>query len=670
MSEPLPAEFVPIGMGEPQTKGFRLWLRQFENFGVTAALLAMMLLPVLESVLRKTLHTGISGATLIVQQFTFIVGMLGGAIAARDGRLLALSALTTVLHGRVKTAATIFSQSFAAAVSVFLCLASVQFVRSEIPTGEVIAYGIKTWVVQLLLPIGFGVIAARLWWHSARTWRSRAVALALLAAFIAAAVWLPVPVEKLKWPALGLLLLATVLGAPVFTTLGGAAMILFWADGTPIAAVPLTHYSLVVNPSLPTIPLFTLAGYFLAEGGASHRLVRVFNALFGQIRGGPAIVTALVCAFFTSFTGGSGVTILALGGVLMPVLIAAKYRERTALGLLTGAGSLGILFPPCLPLILYAIIASQAKASITIQQMFLGGLLPGFLMVALAIWWGVAAGPKLQKDRRPFDFREAWRAVWVAKWELLLPVVALVALFGGFATPVEAAAVTALYAFIVETVVYRDLKMFGGRASRLRGRSRFGAAKARRAAAQQELRPPGEVEAAEATDAPTPPKTVLQVVADCGLLVGGVLLILGVALGFTQYLVDAQVPDHAVAWATTAIKSKWLFLLGLNVVLLFVGGLVEIYAAIVVVVPLLVPLGLAFGIDPIHLGIIFLANMELGFLAPPVGLNLLLASYRFNKPMVEVMRAVLPMLGVQFIGVLLITYVPPLTTFLPRLFGR
>jgi tripartite ATP-independent transporter DctM subunit len=605
--------------------GWRRVCRDGENWGVTLALLTMIFLPVLESVLRKTIHRGISGAPLLVQQLTFIVGMLGGAVAARDGRLLALSALTAVLHGRVKTVATVFSQSFAAAVTAFLCVASVQFVRSEIPTGDIIAYGIKAWHMELLLPAGFGVIAARLWWHASRTLRGRTVALLLIAAFVAIALWLPVSPAKLKWLALGFLLLATVLGAPVFTTLGGAAMILFWGEGVSIAAVPLTHYSLVTNPSLPTIPLFTLAGYFLAEGGASERLVRVFNAMFGTIRGGPAIVTSMVCAFFTSFTGGSGVTILALGGVLMPVLLAAKYRERTALGLLTGAGSLGILFPPCLPLILYAIIASQAKAQVTIEQMFLGGILPGALMVGLAIWWGVAAGPKHEATGQRFSAREAWRATWQAKWELLLPVVALVALFGGFATPVEAAAVTALYAFIVETLVYRDLKLF---------------------------------------------KDVPRVVTDCGLLVGGVLLILGVALGFTQYLVDAQVPDHAVAWATGAIHSKWLFLLGLNVVLLFVGGLVEIYAAIIVVVPLLVPLGLAFGVDPIHLGIIFLANMELGFLAPPVGLNLLLSSYRFNKPMVEVMRAVLPMLGVQFVGVLLITYVEPMTTWLPRLFGH
>ena len=609
----------------PVLTGWRRGVRDTENVGVTVALFVMMLLPLLEVISRKIHHAGIAGAPLIVQQFTFIVGMLGGAIAARDCRLLALSALTSVVHGRAKSAMIVFSQSFAAAITAFLCVASVIFVNDMRQSADVIAFGIKTWYVQLLLPVGFGVIAVRLWWHAAKTWRGRLVAVVLVAAFVAIALWMPVSPEKMKWPALGLLLLATVLGAPVFTTLGGAALILFWGEGVSIAAVPLTHYSLVTNPSLPTIPLFTLAGYFLAEGGASQRLVRVFNSLFGQIRGGPAIVTALVCAFFTSFTGGSGVTILALGGVLMPVLIAAKYRERTALGLLTGAGSLGILFPPCLPLILYAIIASQAKAQITIEQVFLGGIIPGFVMVALAIWWGVAAGPKIEGERRRFDGREARVAVWSAKWELLLPVVALVALFGGFATPVEAAALTAVYAFIVETFVYRDLKLF---------------------------------------------KDVPRVVTDCGLLVGGVLLILGVALGFTQYLVDAQVPDQAVAWATGAIHSKWLFLMGLNVVLILVGGLVEIYAAIIVVVPLLVPLGAAFGIDPIHLGIIFLANMELGFLAPPVGLNLLLASYRFNKPMIEVMRAVLPMLAVQFIGVLLITYVPPLTTWLPHVLSR
>ena len=424
-------------------------------------------------------------------------------------------------------------------------------------------------------------------------------------------------------PALVGLGVATLLGAPVFTALGGAALILFWGNNLPVQSVALKHYSLTTNDMLPSIPIFTLAGYFLAEGGASRRLVRVFQALVGQFRGGPAIVTALVCAFFTSFTGASGVTILALGGVLMPVLLAARYSERAALGLLTGAGSLGMLFPPCLPLVLYAIVANHsAQANLTIKQMFLGGIGPRILLVFLTAWWGVRQGPKSPSERTQFNLSEAWSALWDAKWEMLIPVVAIVSLFT-VPTTVEAAAVTATYALVVATLIQRDLH---------------------------------------------PIKDLPRVMTECGLLIGGVLLILGVALGFTHFLVDAQVPDRMVEWSTNTIHSKWLFLLGLNLVLLFVGGLVEIYAAIVVVVPLLVPIGVAFGLNPVHLGIIFLANMELGFLAPPIGLNLLLASYRLNKPMIEVTRAVIPMLLVLLLGVLLITYFPPLTTFLPGLF--
>jgi tripartite ATP-independent transporter DctM subunit len=426
-----------------------------------------------------------------------------------------------------------------------------------------------------------------------------------------------VPSSSLVVVSLGLLFIATVLGAPVFATLGGAALILFWGEDVPIASLTVEHYKQVINPSLPTIPLFTLAGYFLAEGGASKRFVRVFQALFGQLRGGAAIVTALVCAFFTSFTGASGVTILALGGLLMPVLLAAKYSERSALGLLTGAGSLGLLFPPCLPMILYAIIAKS-----TMKEMFLGGLIPGLLLVGLTALWGIWVSPKESSEVRRFDAAEAGRAIWVAKWDLLLPVVALGALFSGKATPVEAAAVTALYAFIVETFVYRDLKVT---------------------------------------------KDLTHVMTECGLLVGGVLLILGAAMGFTNYLIDAEIPAHAVDWVTGAIKSKSVFLFVLNLFLLVVGCLMDIFSAIVVVVPLLVPLGQAFGIDPIHLGIIFMANLQLGYLTPPVGMNLFLSSYRFRKPMSEVIRSVIPMLLVLLVGVLLITYIPWLTTFLPNL---
>lgn len=613
-------------------RGWRGVLRAGEDSLLVLPLLALMALPLLEIVLRR-FHTGVSGAAAFVQHFTLIVGMFGGAIAAREGKLLSFSTLSSFFKGKLKSAALVISSAAAAIISALLCIASAQFVLTEKSSGGRLAYGIPLWLVELSLPLGFGLIALRLVWHSAPNWRGRLLTLVLAAAVLLFGAFTPIAPEKMLWPALAALLLATLLGAPVFTGIGGAALILFWSDHSALAAVPLKHYSLVTHPSLPTIPLFTLAGYFMAESGASSRLVSLFEALVGSWRGGPAIATALVCAFFTSFTGASGVTILALGGLLMPILRAASYSEKSALGLLTGAGSLGLLFPPCLPVILYSIIASTALAnlgvanasasSVSMEKMFAGGFLPGLLMVALTAWWGIRQQPREGFAAKSFDAAIARKALWKAKWELMLPVIALVALFGGFATPVEAAAIVAAYALLLTTTIHRDLRPF--------------------------------------SDVP-------RVMRDCGLLVGGVLLILGVALGFTHYLVSAQVPDNLVEWSTHAIKSRWVFLLGLNLVLLLVGGLVEIYAAIVVVVPLLVPVGVAFGLDPVHLGIIFLANMELGFLAPPIGLNLLLSSYRFNVPILQVMRAAFPMLCVLLAGVLLITYFPPLTTWLPSLF--
>lgn len=610
----------------PPGGGWRRWLREVENLLVSLALAALVLLPLGEIVLRKLFQTGISGATAFQQHLTLLIGLLGGALAAREGRLLTLSTLMNFLKGQWQVFARVFSSAFAAGISVFLCVAAAQLVHTEKEAGKILAYGIPLWTIQLVMPLSFGVIALRVLWRAAESWRGRLVALLLAGGVVWIGLQPPIAPDTLVLPALLALLVAVVLGAPIFVLLGGAALILFWGQDLPIASISLTHYSMVTNPTLPTVPLFTLAGYFLAEGGASKRLIRVFQALFGQFRGGPAIVTVLACAFFTSFTGASGVTILALGGLLMPVLMGAGYSERSTLGLLTGSGGLGLLFPPSLPLILYAIVASLNKAGgVTIEKMFLGGLGPGLLLVAMAAWLGIRLGPKEKAGRPAFDRGEAGRAIWAAKWELLLPVVALVALFGGFATPVEAAAVTALYAFVVETFVYHDFKRA---------------------------------------------REIPRVMADCGLLVGGVLLILGVALGFSNYLIDAQIPTHAAEWVTGAVKSKYAFLLALNLCLLVVGCVMDVYSAIVVVVPLIVPLGLAYGIDPIHLGIIFLANMELGLLTPTVGINIFLSSYRFGKPVLQVSRAVIPMQCMLVIGVLLITYLPPLTTLLPRWFGR
>jgi tripartite ATP-independent transporter DctM subunit len=603
------------------------WLWQAENLLVALALAALMLLPLIEIVGRKFFHGGLNGGAALQQHLVLIIGLLGGMFAARDRRLLSLSTLTNFLTGRWQTFARVFSSAFAAGITVFLCLAALQLVQSEKGGGKILAYGIPLWTIQFIMPLGFGVIALRLLWHAADAWRGRLVALLLAGSMVWIGFHPPLAPARLVVPGLVALLAAVVLGAPIFVMLGGAALILFWGEDIPIASISLTHYSMVTNPTLPTLPLFTLAGYFLAEGGASKRLIRVFQAWLGQFRGGPAIVTVLACAFFSSFTGASGVTILALGGLLMPVLMGAGYSERSTLGILTGSGGLGLLFPPSLPLILFAIVASSnaTGAGVTIEKMFLAGFGPGVLLVSMAIWLGMRLGPKDTGIHRAFDRAEAGRAVWAAKWELLLPVVALVALFGGFATPVEAAAVTAFYAFVVETFFYRDYKG---------------------------------------------PQDVARVMAECGLLVGGVLLILGVALGFTNYLIDAQIPSRAVEWVTGTVHSKYAFLLALNVCLLVVGCVMDMYSAIVVVVPIIVPLGMAYGVDPIHLGIIFLANLELGLLTPTAGINIFLSSYRFGKPVLQVSRAVLPMQCILIVGLLLITYFPALTTFLPHWLGR
>jgi tripartite ATP-independent transporter DctM subunit len=590
-----------------------------EDLALALALAAMMLLPLLVVPLRA-IHVQIKGQGSIVQHLTLIAGMIGAAIAAREGRLLSLSSVDLLIKGPWRRVARTIAAAFAATVTALLCLASIQFVRSERAAGGTGAYDLPLWILQLALPIGFALIALRILWRASDGWRGRGATLALAGLLVLCVVRPPVPVASLTVPAFALLLLATVLGAPIFTALGGAGLILFWRDGSPIASLTVDHYGLVTNPTLPTVPLFTLAGYFLAEGGASRRLIRLFRALVGQLRGGPAILVALVCAFFTSFTGASGVTILALGGLLMPVLLAAGYSQRTSLGLLTGAGSLGLLLPPCLPLIFYGVIAG-----VDIRAMFLGGIVPGMLLIVLTAIWGISQAPRTSAGRQAFEWREARLAAWDAKWELLIPVVALGALFSGLATPVEAAAVTAFYAFVVETFVYKDLRPF--------------------------------------RDSP-------RVMAESGVLVGGVLLILGVALGFTNYLAFAEVPAKAVAWVTATVHAKWVFLLLLNLFLLVVGALMDVYSAIVIVAPLLVPLGVAFGIAPVHLGIIFLANLELGFLTPPVGVNLFLASLRFNQPVSVVVRSIIPMLLVLLLGVLLITYIPAMTTTLPRWFGR
>ncbi len=579
-----------------------------------------MLLPLAEAASRAVLGLGIPGSGPFTQHLTLWVGFLGAALAAREGKLLAFATGEFLGAGRVKAVARIVSGGVAAAVLALLFRASVELVAIEYSAGTEIAVGVPVWVAQLALPAAFALIALRLVWRAADGWRGRALAAIGLAAGLAIGQFPGLVEGAGAWPGLALVAVGTLLGGPIFAALGGAAVLLFMAQGVPAAAVPAETYRLSVSPYLPAIPLFTLAGYLLARGEASSRLLRVFRALFGWVPGGTAVVTAVLCAFFTVFTGGSGVTILALGGLLFQALRSDRYRERFSLGLLTASGSLGLLFPPALPLILFGIVAS-----VPIRDLFVGGLVPGAVMVALVAAWGVREGLRSGAGRQPFELREAGRALAAGAWELALPVVVVAAIFGGFATLVEAAALTALYALVVQVFVHREISL-------------------RREA--------------------------FSVFADCAVLVGGVLIILGVAMGFTSFLVDAQVPMHMLEWTQEYIHSPILFLLVLNLFLLAVGCLMDIFSAIVVVVPLIVPLGVAFGIDPVHLGVIFVANLELGYLTPPVGLNLFLAAYRFERPLVEIWRSVLPMLAILGVGVLLITYLPALTLALLDLVGR
>jgi C4-dicarboxylate transporter DctM subunit len=605
----VPAALAPA----PDALGrMRRALARAENGLLVALLASIVLLPLAEAVLRRLLGVGIAGSAALVQHLTLVASMAGAAVAAREDKLLPLFSLSTLLGPRARAAGRFASRTFGAAVCALLCAAGADFVAAERDAGGVIAYGIPVWAAQCVLPAGFALVGLRLAWNSGKNAYSRGTAACLAVLPLASA---PLWIQHPDWwtaPALALIAACALAGAPVFAVIAAAALFLFAQRGTPIAALALDHYRLVVNPTLPAIPLFALAGYLFAESAAPRRLIEVFDALFGRLRGGAAIATVLACTFFTSFTGASGVTILALGGLVMPLLLSSGYAARPALGLVTAAGLPGTLLMPALPLILYAIVAG-----VTIRDMFVGGLLPALLMVGIVSAWGVSLRPRRREEPPPFDWAKAGAALANAKWELGLPLAPVAALVSGLATPVEAAALTALLAFAVTTLLHRDLKI--------------------------------------ASDVP-------RVVAECGFIVGGMLLILGVVLGLTDCLVDAQVPDRLIAWVTDTVGSRVAFLLALNAFLLLAGCVMEIYPAILVLAPLVTQIGAGFGVHPVHLGAIFLANMELGYLTPLVGLNLFFASYRFGKPITEIFRAVMPLFLALGAGVLIVTYVPWLST--------
>ena len=596
------------------------WLRfePIENTFSIAVLAAMSMIPLLEIAGRETIGRGIPGSIPLVQHLTLWIAFLGAGLAARSNTLLALST-PDFLPARWRSPVRIFTAAVGAGIAACLLLASIDLVRIERPFGEEVALGIPVWVTLTVMPVGFALIAGRIVWHASETWKGRLVAGAGLLIPLAFGISPSLQGSGLVLPASMIVLAATALGLPIFAALGGMALLLFWNDGVPVAAVPGEGYRLSASAYMPAVPLFTLGGFILSEGGASRRLMRAFTALFGWMPGGLAIVTTLVLAFFTPLTGASGVTILSMGGLLLPVMRKAGYPEGTSVGLVTVSGSIGLLIPPSLPIILYAIYAR-----VSIVDLFIGAVVPGILLILVVAGWGAGRGWWAGATRTPFRTGEALRAVWATKWELFLPVVILVAIFGGFATLVETSALTVLYALTLECLIYGNLSL------------------------RRDL-----------------PRIAVQ----CATLVGGFFIILSVAFGFNAYLIDAQIDVRAVDWIQGQIASPIAFLLALNVFLVIVGALMDIYSAIFVVVPLIVPMGLAYGIDPVHLGIIFLANMELGYLMPPMGENLFLASMRFEQPLVQIYRSTLPYIVMLIVAVLIITYVPVLTLGLGNVFG-
>ena len=405
-----------------------------------------------------------------------------------------------------------------------------------------------------------------------------------------------------------------LLGAPLFIIFGAIALYSFFHADIDTSAIMIEFYRMASAPTLITIPLFTFAGYLMAESGTPKRLVNLAQSVLGWLPGGLAIVTIFSCAFFTAFTGASGVTIIALGGLMYPILMREKYDDRFSMGLVTSCGSLGLLFPPSLPLILYGLIAN-----VNIDKLFLAGIIPGFVLVAALSLYGIYFGSKKGVHRVPFVWKNVWKSLKEAAWEAPLPFIILGGIYGGFITASEAAAVTAFYVLMVEVFIYRDLKLFG--------------------------------------DVP-------RIIRESMLLVGGILIILGVAMGMTNYLVDARVPMKLFEWVSQYISSKIMFLVLLNIFLLIVGCLMDIFSATIVVVPLITPIAYKYGVNPVHLGIIFLTNLEIGYLTPPVGLNLFISSFRFGRSIIELYRIAIPYLIILLVCLIIITYVPWMSTFL------
>ena len=558
--------------------------------------------------------TGITSSRMIVQHLTLWIGFFGAVVASRRGKLLSLASSSLFNYDDMIHWKNYIAKLTTIIIILVLAYGSISLIMIEIKYPIKIAPLIPRWFAQIIMPISFLLMAIVLF---NKSYKNRNNKFFLLLGIIISFIFFQIPIVRESSIFLLLIILFIIFslykGSPIFTGLGGLAAILFWQDWTPLSAIPAETYRIVVSPTLPTIPLFTIAGYLLAESKSSERLLFLFRSIFGWIPGGTPVILVIICGFFTAITGGSGVTILALGGLLMPMLVSEGYSKSFSLGLITVSGSLGLLFPPSLPMIIYGV-----TAGVSIKSIFLGGILPGILMLSVVAIWAIVSSRNQSVKTVKFDFNVIKSSLLQSKWELAIPILILFGIFGGYMTLVETAAITSFYVFFITVFIYKDIKI----------------------------------------------KEIGSILLDCSALIGGVLIILGVAMGLTSYIVDAQVPMVLLEWVKISISSKYIFLILLNIFLLIVGCMMDIFSATIIVVPLIKPIALYFGIDPVHLAIIFIANLELGYLTPPVGMNLFLSAYRFDESMKAVYQSTLPFYIVMLFCVILITYFPILSTWI------
>jgi C4-dicarboxylate transporter DctM subunit len=609
-----------------------------ENLLAFLTIFLLALFPFLEVIARTVFHTGVADSTEYTHHLVLILAFIGAVITARENKHLSLTLnwrLPAALLKRIQVGSALINTTFCTAFAWI----SLSFLLNAFAASERIAIFPLRWIV-MVMPLGYMIMALRFIAHTPpKPWAKIIAALGLILGTLLALgaianishVLLPnlseffdslVPVynqvcANLTTPLILVLVVSAFFGVPIFIVLGGLGYLLFAHTAQPLEVIANEAYSLLTSPAIPAIPLFTFTGFILSESKASERLVKLFKAFFSWFPGGLAIMAIMVCTFFTTFTGASGVTILAVGGLLSYVLVKGNYNPKFSTGLLTATGSIGLLFPPSLPVIIYGV-----TAGISIKDMFIGGIAPGIVMVLAMIGFGIWYAFKNKVPREHFVVKEVFSATKNSFWEILLPVIVVFGYFGGIFTLVESGAIAVIYALFIEVVIHKDLKI----------------------------------------------KDLPQVLLKCIPIMGGVFAILAMAKGLSYYIIDAEIATHLTLWVQSHIGSKYVFLLLLNIALLITGCFLDIFSAILVVVPLIIPLGNLFGIHPVHLGIIFLANMELGYLTPPLGLNLFLASYRFNEPMVKIVKDVFPFLLIQLVAVLLITYIPFLSTGLLTFF--